>query len=235
VRIRYVLVPLHPVDRVEFRGSVGPARARPAAAGDGSFRHGALVADVRTWPTRCGAFYRERGFPEARISRHRGDARARIAPRSCCTIESGPGPDRPAVSVQQIDPEHRRAAASGVRVGQPYDGPADRPQLDAWVDRLRAGLLRGACQSIRVVRSRTASRRMSVMTAVERGPRVVVAFSGDPLPAGERNRLVPCGAEGSADEDLLEDAVLAPSANTCSPRATATPRSRYTRTETPGS
>ncbi len=30
VRLRYVLVPVHPVDRVEFRGTLGAVRRRPA-------------------------------------------------------------------------------------------------------------------------------------------------------------------------------------------------------------
>ena len=37
------------------------------------------------------------------------------------------------------------------------------------------------------------------------GPRVRVAFPGDPLPAGRRDALVTVAREGSADEDLLED------------------------------
>ena len=41
---------------------------------------------------------------------------------------------------------------------------------------------------------------------VDRGPLVSVAFAGDPLPEADRERLVPVRAEGSADEDLLEDA-----------------------------
>ena len=45
-----------------------------------------------------------------------------------------------------------------------------------------------------------------VMIAVDRGPRVSVAFAGDPLPEADRERLVPVRVEGSADEDLLEDA-----------------------------
>jgi outer membrane protein assembly complex protein YaeT len=44
------------------------------------------------------------------------------------------------------------------------------------------------------------------MIAVDRGPRVSVAFAGDPLPEADRERLVPVRLEGSADEDLLEDA-----------------------------
>jgi outer membrane protein insertion porin family len=45
-----------------------------------------------------------------------------------------------------------------------------------------------------------------VRVAIDRGPLVVVAFTGDPLPEADRDRLVPVRTEGSADEDLLEDA-----------------------------
>ena len=44
-----------------------------------------------------------------------------------------------------------------------------------------------------------------VSVNLTRGPRVVVRFTGDPLPENERERLVPVRTEGSADEDLLED------------------------------
>jgi outer membrane protein assembly complex protein YaeT len=45
----------------------------------------------------------------------------------------------------------------------------------------------------------------NLVVAVVPGPRVRVVFAGDPLPGDERDRLVPIAAEGSADEDLLED------------------------------
>jgi outer membrane protein insertion porin family len=41
---------------------------------------------------------------------------------------------------------------------------------------------------------------------VAQGPHVRVVFRGDPLPADRRDELVPVSREGSADEDLLEDA-----------------------------
>jgi hypothetical protein len=44
-----------------------------------------------------------------------------------------------------------------------------------------------------------------IVVNLTRGPRVLVTFSGDPLPEADRERLVPIRAEGSADEDLLED------------------------------
>ena len=45
--------------------------------------------------------------------------------------------------------------------------------------------------------------------SVTRGPHVSVAFAGDSLTTSDRERLVPVRAEGSADEDLLEDSARA--------------------------
>ena len=42
--------------------------------------------------------------------------------------------------------------------------------------------------------------------SVAAGPHVNVVFTGDPLPENRRDELVPIVREGSADEDLLEDA-----------------------------
>src|SRR5207244_9678778 len=49
-------------------------------------------------------------------------------------------------------------------------------------------------------------RLANITLAVQPGPHVRVAFAGDPLPADRRSELVPVEREGSADEDLLEDA-----------------------------
>src|SRR5205814_5378400 len=49
-------------------------------------------------------------------------------------------------------------------------------------------------------------RLANITLAVRPGPHVRVAFTGDPLPADRRSELVPVEREGSADEDLLEDA-----------------------------
>jgi outer membrane protein insertion porin family len=46
---------------------------------------------------------------------------------------------------------------------------------------------------------------IDLQVEVVRGPRVALTFTGDPLPAAVRRDLVPVEAEGSVDEDLLED------------------------------
>jgi outer membrane protein assembly factor BamA len=40
---------------------------------------------------------------------------------------------------------------------------------------------------------------------VSRGPHVTIAFTGDPIPSGDRDRLLPIRTEASVSQDLLED------------------------------
>ena len=46
---------------------------------------------------------------------------------------------------------------------------------------------------------------VNLVLSIEPGPRVEIVFQGDPLAAGDRDRLVPIAREHSVDEDLLED------------------------------
>lgn len=46
---------------------------------------------------------------------------------------------------------------------------------------------------------------IDLQVEIERGPQVALSFAGDPLPSAVRRDLVPVEAEGSVDEDLLED------------------------------
>ena len=46
---------------------------------------------------------------------------------------------------------------------------------------------------------------VNLVLSIEPGPRVEIIFEGDPLAAGDRDRLVPIAREHSVDEDLLED------------------------------
>ena len=57
-----------------------------------------------------------------------------------------------------------------------------------------------------MVRLSADQRTADLTLTVSPGPRVRVVFTGDPLPSDRRADLVPIAREGSADEDLLEDA-----------------------------
>ena len=56
VRVKYVLIPQHPIDRVEFTGTVLLSRGRPAAHGDRTVRPRRPAPHARTtWPKPCGS------------------------------------------------------------------------------------------------------------------------------------------------------------------------------------
>jgi outer membrane protein assembly factor BamA len=150
-------------------------------------------------------WYRDRGYPTVRITpsieeMHNPDratmtfdivagVRARIGRLEITVIGGG----------QQEQPQD-----IGVRVGDPYDNDEIVRALGELTAALRG---RGYYEAQAIhTPSFEPDGSATVRVSVERGPLVSVAFAGDPLPADERELLVPVRTEGSADEDLLEDA-----------------------------
>lgn len=92
----------------------------------------------------------------------------------------------------------------GVGTGDPYDRAALLQREQRFVARQRAA---GYFET--VVRTTPspgqAPQTIDLRVEVTRGPRVALSFVGDRIPADVRRALVPVEAEGSVDEDLLED------------------------------
>jgi outer membrane protein assembly complex protein YaeT len=205
IRLRYVLFPLHPVDRMEFRGSLGVSEdevqrvfserfgAAPSAA-----RAGEIADALRT-------FYRDRGYPSAMVTpaieeTHNPD-RATMA----FDIRSGPRASIGRVEVDEVDGAGRPVSGDvPITSGEPFDDAAITRELDEYIDLLHG---RGFYEArVSHTFAFEADGTASVRVNIDRGPLVSIAFAGDPLPEADRERLVPVRAEGSADEDLLEDA-----------------------------
>ncbi|HEY6361785.1 MAG TPA: POTRA domain-containing protein [Vicinamibacterales bacterium] len=209
IRLRYVLVPIHAVDRVDFRGSLGLS--------EGDLRR--ALTDRYGGPPPAGRadeaaqllrqVYQSRGYPQARITprieeTHNPD-------RATLVLDTEAGA-RALIGRVEFDEGDRldrnlSVAPPDVRQGQPYDAEAITRELQRYEDNLRSRGYYGARAVHSVVFAPDG--RAIVMMAVDRGPRVSVAFAGDPLPEADRERLVPVRVEGSADEDLLEDATRA--------------------------
>ena len=204
VRVRYVLTPLHPVDRIEFEGMLGLPE-------DALLR---VVAD------RFGTSPRAGRSPEI-IEALRAEYRRRgyASPRITSRLEETHDPDR-ATLVFEIEAGHRLLIADrrftqrdadvqstvtelpDIKVGQPFDDDVIERELRAWEDKMHA---RGFYEARASHGSEIIEDGAIVSVNLTRGPRVVVRFIGDALPETERERLVPVRTEGSADEDLLED------------------------------
>jgi outer membrane protein insertion porin family len=204
VLIRYVLVPAHPIDRVDFEGTLGVDEddlRRIAVDRLGPNPRAAQAAGATEALTRA---YRDRGYPQATVTSrvletHDPDraslvfsvnagARAVIDDLRITHADGGSG--QPLIET----PDLRR--------GTPYDRANVDRELQRWTDRLRA---RGYYEARASHGALFPPDGAALSVTLTQGPRIRVAFAGDPLSEDDRERLVPIEAEASADEDLLED------------------------------
>jgi outer membrane protein assembly complex protein YaeT len=204
VRVRYVLTPLHPIDRIEFKGSLGLSE-------DGLLR---VVVD------RFGSSPRASRTPEI-VDALRAEYRRRgyANPRIESSVVEAHDPDRATLifdinagrRVMIVDRRftQRDADVQGtvtelpdIKPGQVFDDDVIERELREWEDRMHA---RGFYEARASHGSEITDEGAIVSVNLTRGPHVTVRFVGDPLPEAERDRLVPVRTEGSADEDLLED------------------------------
>jgi outer membrane protein insertion porin family len=209
VRVRYVLFPLHAVDRMEFRGTLGLSEGEVRRMMTDRF--GAAPANARgdEAAETLRAFYRSRGYVSAQVAPRIEETHNPDRATMAFDITAGPRATIGRIDVDEVDANDRAIVAGtiGVRAGDPYDTGAIALALEDYVGNLRSrGFYEAtATQSVTF----EADGRATVRVVVDRGPLVTVAFAGDPLPENERERLVPVRAEGSVDEDLLEDANFA--------------------------
>jgi outer membrane protein assembly complex protein YaeT len=207
VRVRYDLVPLHPVDRLEFRGRLGMSedRLRQVVADRYGSTPPATRADDVAAVLRDG--YRRNGYPLATVTPQVVESHNPDRATMIFDIDAGRRALIAEVMIFQTD-EREADTALGVPdipVGEPYDQEQIDRILEQWEDRMRDRGYYEASASHGASFPDDAYLRVNI----SRGPRVVIAFSGDPLPEQERERLVPVRAERSADEDLLEDSARA--------------------------
>ena len=204
VRVRYVLMPSHPIDEIAFRGTVAMSSNDLRRLVTDRFGRSPNPARVPEAEKVLQNEFRQRGYPAARIS-------SMVQPthnphRSTLLFDVDAGRRARIVEVQfrQLDTDEPFPKPN-IRSGEPYDADKVQEELDRWEQRQRA---QGFYQA-RASYGAFIPDDASLIVSLSRGPRVMVEFTGDPLPEKERERLVPIRTQGSADEDLLEDAKLA--------------------------
>ncbi|MBI2189823.1 MAG: BamA/TamA family outer membrane protein [Acidobacteria bacterium] len=209
VRLRYVLVPLHPVDRIEFRGALGLPEREIRRVITERFGAAPPASRIDEVAQALRSLYAERGYAAARLTPRVEETHQPDRATMVFEIAAGTRAAIGRIDVDEIDAADRRTAPGdiGIRVGDPYDNAVIVQALDRYTSALRA---RGFYEA-RAVHTPTFEPDgiATVRVTIDRGPLVDVAFAGDPLPEADRDRLVPVRAEGSADEDLLEDATFA--------------------------
>ena len=213
VRLRYLLFPVHLVDRLEFRGTLAIDESALRRVVVQRFGNAPVASRAEEVARALQAVYRERGYVQATITprieiTHKPDRATMVL-----DINAGPRPVIRDIVADSQDPADRAAlAGSGIAVGQLYDPASIDAQLQKYQATLRARGFYEAQASHNADLESAASPAppggavgATVHVMIDRGPHVSVAFSGDLLPEAERERLVPIRAEASADEDLLED------------------------------
>ncbi|HEV8209699.1 MAG TPA: POTRA domain-containing protein, partial [Vicinamibacterales bacterium] len=209
VALRYDLIPIHPVARIRFEGSVNAP-----GVDEGALRR-AIVDRYGVSPPLGRAADMTRIVAEA--LRERGYLNATVTPRSLLehaperatlvfTIEAGPR-----AAIGQIEVVGVPAAARaevlgrlGIAAGAPYQREMLNGRIEKYIEERRSkGYYEARIEP--VVRLSPDQRTADLTLNVLPGPRVRVVFTGDPLPPDRRAELVPVEREGSVDEDLLED------------------------------
>jgi outer membrane protein insertion porin family len=208
VALIYELMPVYPVERVQFIGSLeglDEGRLRRAVVD----RYGPLPPSVRA-PDVARLLEDQLG--------ERGYLHAAVTPR----VELQHSPDR-AVLTFRIDagartrvgaihlvgspgiPEKDLLDRLGLSTGAPYERDALNARIAQYIqDRRKQGYYEARLTP--AVQLAEEDRLANLTLTAAEGPHVRVVFKGDPLPTDRRDALVPISREGSADEDLLEDA-----------------------------
>jgi outer membrane protein assembly complex protein YaeT len=209
VALTYELVPLRTIQDVSFTGDDAPGvdadrLRRLIAQRYGSSPPPGRATDIEAL---IAADLKEAGYLHARITSRIDTARSGLHSMLAVTIVPG-GRTRvgsievegdPGMSVPQfLDALH-------LSRGMPFQREALNTRIDRYLDNRRSRGYFAARVSYSpqfVDEDRTANLTMTIVP----GPHVNVMFVGDPLSNARRDDLVPIAREGSADEDVLEDA-----------------------------
>ena len=204
VALYYDLIPLQGVERLEFQGLLGLQRNQLREAIAERYGQNPRVDLADEAVQALTNLYRDHGYLNARVV-----AEVEGSPeRDTMVFEINAGPR---VRIGTIElrgaPLQRPAqllARLNLREGGIYDRDAIERRLADYEDELRSRRHYEA-ELDHTIAVRGDGRSVDVTLRVEPGPRVTIAFDGDPLPARDRAELVPIAREGSVDEDLLED------------------------------
>lgn len=205
VSLRYQLIPLTIIGRIEFEGDTGIStedlRIAITEAHGVSFE--SSVADAVDDTIR--RVYRSRGFFRPRINiRVEGEG---TSSRLRVRVEAGQRARTAQIFVTGMSSSLYASALSRLEIetGQAYDGTVVDRRLLEWEAALRQQRYYQA-RLTHTIDVTAGGDAVDLRLDIRRGPRITLVFVGDDVPGGDPTELVPVEREGSVDEDLLEDA-----------------------------
>jgi outer membrane protein assembly complex protein YaeT len=208
VLLRYDLVPLHSVERVEFRGTLGLPAGLLRRTVVNRFGATPPVGRAPEVARTLEQLYRDHGYLRASV---RPVATEKHDPdRTLLDFEIDAGPQARIAATEILgEPlEGRVAFQKQVRAAllEPYDPAELTRRLAEYVQNLKK---KGRYEATASYRARPSadSTTVDLTIYVDVGPLFVVTFDGDPIPKDRISELVPAEREGSVDQDLIEDSI----------------------------
>lgn len=207
VIVRWVLVPVQRIARIEFEGrTIFPDDVLRGVLVD---RTGAepVTSRVPELIQELAAYYAARGYRQPRIEPRLAAGSSVELVTLSLHVEAGP---RSTIRGAQLTGDPGADAAVvldrlGLRQGAPFDPQTANQRAEAYAEDLREDGFYEADVEITPTFAENET-LVDVSVNVERGAQVRVVFAGDPLPQNRREALVPIRRERSVDLDLLEDA-----------------------------
>lgn len=207
VALRYDLVPIHSVQRIEFRGNLGLRSSSLREAVTSRFGTAPPATRAASVAEMLQGYYFDRGYlaaairpiveevhdPEGTILTFEIDSGARASIRNV-DIAGDPG-----------KPRERFLEEVHANPGRTYERVDVQTHLAEYIDDLRHAGRYEARGGHRIVFQSDDGRSVDLSVSIDRGPEVSVRFEGDPLPKDRIEELVPVRREGSVDADILED------------------------------
>jgi outer membrane protein insertion porin family len=209
VALTYELVPLRTIQEVSFTGDNAPGLDADRLRRLIAQRYGSSPPPGRATDIEALIVddLKEAGYLHARVTSLIDTARGGL--RSVLAVTIVPG-GRTRIGSIEVEgdpgmPVPQFLDALHLSRGMPFQREALNTRIDRYLDNRRSRGYFAARVSYSpqfVDEDRTANLTVTIVP----GPHVTVMFVGDPLSNARRDDLVPIAREGSADEDVLEDA-----------------------------
>jgi len=208
VRLVFALTPLHPIDRIEFRGSLGLDRRtleRGVLEQFGGRASAARLDAARETVTRMLV---DEGYSRPSVVPSLEQTHEVHRSTLVITVDAGP---RLRIGRVIVTGEHPLPAADvttnlGLIRGAAYRRLATEVALRGVAERLRG--MRYYEASASHFATPAGNDLVDVTVTIDTGPLVHIVVVGDPLPGGGQDEWIPIRRENSADDDLLEDSAF---------------------------
>jgi outer membrane protein assembly factor BamA len=206
VSIRFTLVPVHTVQRIDFTGDLVLDQRRLRQAVEERYGPAPPIGRAEDVARTLRRLYEDEGYLSASI---RGVPQELHDPdRTVLVFEIKAGPRALINNVQLQGTPQAQAPVLMRRLeatrGAPYRASRIQQRLDEYRTELRR---RGYYRATASIRPQPAGGNIvDLFIDIDSGPLVSVRFEGDRLPQDRLNELVPIRREASIEEDLLEDA-----------------------------